>query len=139
MIIGIGSDLVDIRRVAKVIERHGDRFLDRVFTDVERARAGRRAKSEKMVVATYAKRFAAKEACSKALGTGIRGGVWWRDMGVVNQPGGRPTMKLTGGALAQLESMIPEGFEPRIDLSITDDWPLAQAFVIISAVPAGKH
>jgi holo-[acyl-carrier protein] synthase len=91
-----------------------------------------------MAVATYAKRFAAKEACSKALGTGIRGGVWWRDMGVVNQPGGRPTMKLTGGALARLESMIPEGFEPRIDLSITDDWPLAQAFVIISAVPAGK-
>jgi holo-[acyl-carrier protein] synthase len=138
MIIGIGSDLVDIRRVAKVIERHGDRFLDRVFTDVERARAGRRAKSEKMVVATYAKRFAAKEACSKALGTGIRGGVWWRDMGVVNQPGGRPTMKLTGGALARLESMIPQGFEAQIDLSITDDWPLAQAFVIISAVPAGK-
>jgi holo-[acyl-carrier protein] synthase len=138
MIIGIGSDLVDIRRVAKVIERHGDRFLDRVFTDVERARAGRRAKSEKMAVATYAKRFAAKEACSKALGTGIRDGVWWRDRGVVNQPGGRPTMKLTGGALARLESMIPEGFEPRIDLSITDDWPLAQAFVIISAVPAGK-
>ena len=94
MIIGIGSDLIDIRRVAKVIERHGDRFLDRIFTDAERARAGRRAKSEKMVVATYAKRFAAKEACSKALGTGIRQGVWWRDMGVVNLPGGRPTMQL---------------------------------------------
>jgi holo-[acyl-carrier protein] synthase len=91
-----------------------------------------------MVVATYAKRFAAKEACSKALGTGIRDGVWWRDMGVVNMPGGRPTMQLTGGALARLVSMIPAGFEPRIDLSITDDWPLAQAFVIISAVPAGK-
>ena len=109
MIIGIGSDLIDIRRVAKVIERHGDRFLDRIFTDAERARAERRAKSEKMVVATYAKRFAAKEACSKALGTGIRQGVWWRDMGVVNLPGGRPTMQLTGGALARLEALTPAG------------------------------
>ena len=90
MIIGIGSDLIDIRRVAKVMERHGERFLERIFTDAERARAARRTKSEKMVIATYAKRFAAKEACSKALGTGIRQGVWWRDMGVVNLPGGRP-------------------------------------------------
>jgi holo-[acyl-carrier protein] synthase len=90
-----------------------------------------------MVAATYAKRFAAKEACSKALGTGIRRGVWWRDMGVINLPGGRPTMELTGGALARLRSMTPEGHEVRIDLSITDDWPMAQAFVIISAVPAG--
>ena len=138
MIIGIGSDMIDIRRVAKVIERHGDRFLDRIFTDAERARADRRAKNEKMVVATYAKRFAAKEACSKALGTGIRRGVWWRDMGVVNLPGGRPTMQLTGGALARLQSLTPEGHETRIDLSITDDWPMAQAFVIISAVPAGN-
>ena len=138
MIIGIGSDLIDITRVAKVIERHGDRFLDRIFTDAERARAERRAKSEKMVVATYAKRFAAKEACSKALGTGIRRGVWWRDMGVVNLPGGRPTMQLTGGALARLQALTPEGLEARIDLSITDDWPLAQAFVIISAVVPGK-
>src|ERR1700694_4876208 len=134
MIIGIGSDLIDIRRVAKVIERHGGRF----FADAERARAARRAKSEKMVVATYAKRFAAKEACSKALGTGIRRGVWWRDMGVVNLPGGRPTMQLTGGALARLEALTPQGFEARIDLSITDDWPLAQAFVIISAVASSK-
>src|ERR1051326_6159873 len=139
MIIGTGSDLIDIRRVAKVIERHGERFLDRVFTDVERAKAQRRAKSEKMVVATYSKRFAAKEACSKALGTGIRRGVWWRDMGVVNLPGGRPTMELTGGALARLQALTPAGFEARIDLSITDDWPLAQAFVIISAVPAGQN
>ena len=138
MIIGIGSDLIDISRVAKVIERHGDRFLDRIFTDAERAKAERRANNEKMVVATYAKRFAAKEACSKALGTGIRRGVWWRDMGVVNLPGGRPTMQLTGGALARLEALTPEGFEARIDLSITDDWPLAQAFVIISAVVRGK-
>ncbi len=138
MIIGIGSDLIDITRVGKVIERHGERFLDRIFTAAERAKAERRAKSEKMVVATYAKRFAAKEACSKALGTGIRRGVWWRDMGVVNLPGGRPTMQLTGGALARLQALTPEGFEARIDLSITDDWPLAQAFVIISAVPLAK-
>src|SRR4029079_10109693 len=134
MSLGIGSDIIDIRRVQKVIERHGERFLSRIFTDVERAKAERRAKS----VDTYAKRFAAKEACSKALGTGIRQGVWWRDMGVVNLPGGRPTMKLTGGALARLEKLTPEGVEARIDLSITDDWPLAQAFVIISAVVPGK-
>src|SRR5256884_3288897 len=138
MIIGIGPNRIDLRRVARVIERHGDRFLDRIFTDAERARAGRRAKNEKMVVATYAKRFAAKEACSKALGTGIRRGVWWRDMGVVNLPGGRPTMELTGGALARLAQLTPPGHDARIDLSITDDWPLAQAFVIISAVPPGK-
>jgi holo-[acyl-carrier protein] synthase len=138
MIIGVGSDLVDIRRVAGVIERHGDRFLDRIFTEAERARAARRAKNEKMAVATYAKRFAAKEACAKALGTGIRQGVWWRDMGVINLPGGRPTMRLTGGALARLEALTPQGFEAQIDLSITDDWPLAQAFVIISAVRLGK-
>src|SRR3954462_9690859 len=98
MIIGIGNDITDIRRIEKVIERHGERFLSRIFTDVERARAERRAKS----VETYAKRFAAKEACSKALGTGMRGGVWWRDMGVVNLPSGRPTMRLTGGAAARL-------------------------------------
>ncbi|MEO6381931.1 MAG: holo-ACP synthase [Nitrobacter sp.] len=134
MIIGIGSDLIDIRRVAKVIERHGDRFLHRIFTDAERAKAERRASNEKMVVATYAKRFAAKEACSKALGTGIRCGVWWRDMGVVNLPSGQPSMTLTGGALKRLETLAPAGMETRIDLSMTDDWPLAQAFVIISAV-----
>lgn len=138
MIIGTGSDLIDIRRVAKVIERHGERFLGRVFTDIERAKAERRAKSEKMVVATYAKRFAAKEACAKALGTGIRQGVWWRDMGVVNLPGGRPGMKLTGGAEARLAALTPPGHEARIDLTITDEWPMAQAFVIISAIVAGK-
>jgi holo-[acyl-carrier protein] synthase len=131
MIIGIGQDITDIRRVQKVIERHGDRFLSRIFTDTERARAERRAKS----VETYAKRFAAKEACAKALGTGIRQGVWWRDMGVVNLPGGRPTMKLTGGALKRLEALTPAGHEARIDVTITDEYPLAQAFVIISAVP----
>jgi holo-[acyl-carrier protein] synthase len=138
MIIGIGSDLIDIRRVGKVIERHGDRFLDRIFTDAERAKASQRAKNEKMVVATYAKRFAAKEACSKALGTGIRQGVWWRDMGVINLPGGRPTMQLTGGARLRLDALTPPGHEARIDLSITDDWPLAQAFVVISAVAVSK-
>ncbi len=138
MIIGIGSDLIDITRIAKVIERHGERFLERIFTDAERAKAMRRANNEKMVVATYAKRFAAKEACSKALGTGIRRGVWWRDMGVVNLPGGRPSMQLTGGALARLQELTPEGMRAQIDLSITDDWPLAQAFVIISAVAPAR-
>jgi holo-[acyl-carrier protein] synthase len=132
MILGIGSDLIDIRRVERVIERHGDRFLKRVFTETERARAERRAGR----VATYAKRFAAKEACSKALGTGMRAGVFWRDMGVVNQRSGRPTLHLTGGALARLQAMTPPGYASRIDLTITDEWPLAQAFVIISAVPS---
>jgi holo-[acyl-carrier protein] synthase len=134
MILGIGQDITDIRRVAKVIERHGERFLTRIFTDAERARAERRAKR----VETYAKRFAAKEACAKALGTGIRQGVWWRDMGVVNLPSGRPTMKLTGGAAARLAKLVPEGHEARIDLTITDEYPLAQAFVIISAVPKAE-
>ena len=131
MILGIGSDLIDIRRVEKVIERHGERFLSRIFTDVERAKAERRNRT----VDTYAKRFAAKEACSKALGTGIRQGVWWRDMGVVNLPGGRPSMRLTGGALRRLEAMTPPGHEARIDLTITDEYPMAQAFVMISAIP----
>ena len=135
MILGIGSDLIDVRRVEKVIERHGARFIDRIFTEAEQAKAERRAKAPRSLVATYAKRFAAKEACAKALGTGIREGVWWRDMGVVNMPGGRPTMRLTGGALARLEALLPPGHAARIDLTITDDWPLAQAFVIISAVP----
>lgn len=134
MILGIGSDIIDIRRVARVMERHGERFLARIFTDTERARAERRASRPEVRVATYAKRFAAKEACSKALGTGLRRGVWWRDMGVVNLAGGRPTVELTGGALARLRELTPEGFDARIDLTITDDWPIAQAFVIISAV-----
>ena len=130
MILGIGSDITDIRRIEKVIERHGERFLARIFTDVERARAERRARA----VETYAKRFAAKEACAKALGTGIRGGVWWRDMGVVNLPSGRPTLKLSGGALARLQAITPKGYEAQIDLTITDEGPMAQAFVVISAV-----
>ena len=130
MIIGLGSDLIDIRRVERSIERFGDRFLLRIFTDVERAKSDRRAQR----VASYAKRFAAKEACSKALGTGFRKGVFWRDMGVVNLPGGKPTMQLTGGALARLHELTPAGHAAVIDLTITDDFPLAQAIVIISAV-----
>src|SRR3954453_3896214 len=130
MIIGIGSDITDIRRIEKVIERHGERFLARIFTDTERARAERRVKSAE----TYAKRFAAKEACAKALGTGMRAGVWWRDMGVVNLPSGRPTMKLTGGALKRLQELTPPRHEARIDVTITDEGPMAQALVIISAV-----
>lgn len=132
MIIGLGSDLCDARRIAKVIERHGERFLGRVFTVAERAKADRRANRAE----TYAKRFAAKEACAKALGTGLRAGVFWRDMGVVNLPGGRPTMRLTGGALARLQSMLPPGCEAKIDVSLTDEGSTAQAIVIISAVPA---
>jgi holo-[acyl-carrier protein] synthase len=130
MILGIGSDITDVRRVAKVIERHGDRFLDRVFTPIERAKADRRRNRAE----TYAKRFAAKEACAKALGTGLRAGVWWRDMGVVNLPSGRPTMELTGGAKRRLQAITPAGYEARIDLTITDEGPMAQALVIISAV-----
>jgi holo-[acyl-carrier protein] synthase len=134
MILGIGSDITDVRRISKVIERHGDRFLDRIFTAAERARAeGKRNRLE-----TYAKRFAAKEACAKALGTGLRAGVWWRDMGVINLPSGKPTMELTGGALRRLEAITPAGHEPRIDLTITDEGPMAQAFVMISAVPVGS-
>src|SRR2546423_12721922 len=133
MILGIGSDITDIRRIEKVIERHGERFLARIFTDTERARAERRAKS----VETYAKRFAAKEACAKALGTGMRAGVWWRDMGVVNLPSGRPTMKLTGGAAARLAKLTPQGCEARIDLTITAEYPAGQRLLSISAVPAG--
>jgi len=134
MIIGLGSDIVDVRRIKEVLERHGDRFLDRCFTPVERAKADRRARR----IETYAKRFAAKEACAKALGTGLANGVFWRDMGVVNLPGGRPTMKLTGGALKRLEAITPAGCEPRIDVTITDEGPMAQALVVISAVP-GKQ
>jgi holo-[acyl-carrier protein] synthase len=123
MILGIGSDITDVQRIAKVIERHGERFLDRIFTGAERSKAeGRRNRVE-----TYAKRFAAKEACAKALGTGIRSGVWWRDMGVVNLPSGRPTMRL--------KAITPPGYEARIDLTITDEGPMAQAFVVISAEP----
>lgn len=131
MIIGIGSDLIDIRRVEKTLERHGERFVNRVFTPVEQ----RKSDGRKLRAASYAKRFAAKEACAKALGTGLARGVFWRDMGVVNLPGGKPTMHLTGGAAARLAEMLPEGHEAFIHLTITDDFPLAQAFVIIEARP----
>jgi len=130
MILGIGSDIADIRRVGQVVERHGERFLMRIFTDIERARADRRVNR----VETLAKRFAAKEACAKALGTGMRDGVFWRDIGVVNLPSGRPTLRLTGGALRRLEAITPRGYEAQIDLTISDEWPMAQALVIISAV-----
>jgi holo-[acyl-carrier protein] synthase len=134
MIIGIGSDLIDITRIEATIQRFGDRFLDRIFTPVERARSERR----RLSVESYAKRFAAKEACAKALGTGFRRGVFWRDLGVVNLPSGRPTLELTGGALLRLQAITPAGHLARIDLSITDEPPLAQAFVIITALPLAQ-
>ena len=131
MIIGIGSDLVDIRRIEKTLERFPGKFEERCFTDIERRKSdGRRQRA-----ASYAKRFAAKEACSKALGTGFRRGVFWRDMGVVNLASGKPTMELTGGAKVHLENMTPPNMATRIDVSITDEYPLAQVTVIISAVP----
>jgi len=129
MILGLGNDIIDIRRVERIIERYGDRFLSRVFTDIERWKSDGRAGR----AASYAKRFAAKEACAKALGTGFRQGVFWHDMGVVNLPSGRPTLELTGGALKALAELTPEGCQVRIDLTITDDFPMAQAIVIISA------
>ncbi|NKB20879.1 MAG: holo-ACP synthase [Alphaproteobacteria bacterium] len=131
MIIGIGNDLIDIRRVERTLERFGDRFIDRIFTDIEKVKSERRANR----TASYAKRFAAKEACSKALGTGFRKGVYWRDMGVVNLKGGKPTMALTGGAAKRLAELTPDGMRAQIDISLTDEPPLAEASVIISAVP----
>ncbi len=134
MILGIGNDLIYINRIERTLERFGDRFVERVFTPVERAKSEKRAQR----AASYAKRFAAKEACAKALGTGVpRAGVHWRDLGVVNLPSGRPTMALTGGAAVRLEKMTPLGMSVRIDVTLTDDYPLAQAIVIISAVSAG--
>ena len=132
MIIGIGSDILDIRRIERTIERHGDRFLERIFTTAERAKAEKR--TERIRAATYAKRFAAKEACAKALGTGLKKGVFWRDMGVVNLPSGQPTLRLTGGAARRLAEITPKGMAAHISLTITDDFPMAQAIVIISAV-----
>ena len=131
MIIGLGNDIIDIRRIEKTLERYGERFLERVFTEVERRKSDRRAAR----AASYAKRFAAKEACSKALGTGFRSGVFWRDMGVVNLASGRPTMTLTGGALKRLQAITPAGCEAKIDVSLSDEGPTAQAIVIITAVP----
>ena len=135
MILGLGSDLIDIRRVEQVIERFGDRFLERIFTDVERRKCERRADR----AASYARRFAAKEACSKALGTGFRDGVFWRDLGVVNLPSGQPSMMLTGGALRRLEEITPAGTVARLDVTLTDEPPIAQAVVIITAEPAAGN
>ncbi len=131
MILGIGNDIIDIRRIEGTLERFGERFVDRIFTDVEKRKSDRRVHR----AASYAKRFAAKEACSKALGTGFRRGVFWRDLGVVNLPSGKPTMALTGGAAARLAEITPRGMTAQIDLTITDDHPIAQAIVLISAVP----
>ena len=133
MILGLGNDLIDIRRIEATLARFGDRFRNRVFTKIEQAKSEGRAQT----AASYAKRFAAKEACSKALGTGLRGGVFWRDMGVVNLPSGKPTMALTGGAAKRLAALVPPGHRPEIHVTITDDFPLAQALVIIEALPAG--
>ncbi|HEX6978319.1 MAG TPA: holo-ACP synthase [Alphaproteobacteria bacterium] len=135
MILGIGSDLVDIGRIERTLARFGERFITRIFTEMERRRSEGRADR----VASYARRFAAKEACAKALGTGFRHGVYWRDMGVVNRPGGQPTLALTGGALVRLNQLVPPGMVARIDLSMTDDPPVAQAIVIISAEPAAAR
>lgn len=131
MIVGIGSDLIDIRRIERTLERFGERFTARVFTEIERAKSDRRATR----AASYAKRFAAKEACSKALGSGIRMGVAWREMGVVNLPSGQPTLHLAGGALARLQALLPDGHGASIHLTMTDDHPMAQAFVVIEAIP----
>ena len=131
MIVGIGSDLSDIRRIQAVLDRRGDRFVARIFTEIEKARSERKGDR----AASYAKRFAAKEACSKALGTGMKRGVFWRDMGVVNLPSGQPTMALTGGAAERLAALIPPGMQPFIHVSLTDDHPYAQAFVVIEARP----
>ncbi len=131
VIIGIGSDLIDIRRIDRTLERFGDRFVQRLFTPIEQRMSERRANR----AASYARRFAAKEACSKALGTGFRRGVYWRDLGVVNLASGKPTLALTGGAKARLDDLTPSGMTIQIDLSLTDDHPLAQAIVIISAIP----
>ena len=135
MIVGIGTDLIDIRRIEKTLARFGDRFIARVFTEVERAKAERRKGAGRAYAATFAKRYAAKEAASKALGTGFRQGVYWRDLGVVNLPSSKPTVEMTGGAAKRLKSMVPEGMEPRVELTITDEYPIAEALVIISAVP----
>ncbi len=134
MIVGIGSDLIDITRIERTLARFGDRFVHRVFTETEQRRSERRTQR----AASYARRFAAKEACSKALGTGLRQGVYWRDMGVVNLPGGRPTLALTGGAARRLAALLPPDSHARIDLTITDEPPLAHALVIITALPGAE-
>ncbi|HYF53140.1 MAG TPA: holo-ACP synthase [Salinarimonas sp.] len=135
MIVGIGSDLCDIRRIERSLARFGERFTHRIFTEGERGRSDRRAAR----APSYARRFAAKEACAKALGTGLSGGVFWRDMEVVNLPSGQPTLRLSGGAWARLQALVPEGHEPVIHVSLTDDPPMAQAFVVIEARPIARR
>ena len=137
MILGIGSDLIDIRRIEKTLAKYGDRFIDRIFTPIEKAKAERRKGAGNAYASTYAKRYAAKEAASKALGTGFRSGVYWRDLGVVNTASGKPTVLMTNGAAERLKAMTPPGMVAQVDLSLTDEYPMAQAIVIISAVPAG--
>lgn len=134
MIVGIGNDIIDISRIERTLERFGARFINRIYTDIEVAKSEKRLNR----AASYAKRYAAKEACSKALGTGFRKGVFWRDMGVINLKSGKPTMRLTGGALKRLEEITPAGMTVQIDLTITDEPPQAQAFVLISAIPEGS-
>lgn len=139
MIIGIGSDLIDIRRIEGTLARFGDRFVNRIFTDVERAKAERRKGAGNAYAATLAKRYAAKEAAAKALGTGFRDGIYWRDLGVVNELSGKPTIVMSGGAAARLAAMVPAGMRPQIALTITDEYPMAEALVIISAVAEGNN
>jgi len=134
MIIGMGADLANIERIARTLDRFGDRFVQRCFTEIEQAKSERRRER----IASYAKRWAAKEACSKALGTGLRMGVAWREMGVVNLPSGKPTIALTGGALIRLQTLVPEGLHPHIHVTLTDDHPWAQAFVVIEALPSPR-
>ncbi len=136
MILGIGNDIIDIRRIEKTVARFGDRFIQRIFTETEQKKAERRKGAGDAYVATLAKRYAAKEAASKALGTGFRQGIYWRDLGVVNLPSGKPTVVMTGGAAARLQAMTPAGMRAQVDLTLTDEYPLAEALVIISAVPA---
>lgn len=138
MILGIGNDLIDIRRIEKTLERFGDRFINRIYTDVEKRKAERRKGAGRAYAATLAKRYAAKEAASKALGTGFRMGVFWRDLGVVNAPSGKPTIVMTGGAAVRLAALVPAGMRAEIALTITDEYPMAEALVIISAVPDVK-
>ncbi|OFX10420.1 MAG: holo-ACP synthase [Alphaproteobacteria bacterium RIFOXYD12_FULL_60_8] len=134
MILGLGNDLIDIRRIESTLERYGERFIERIFTEQEQAKATKRGGNPRGLASTYAKRFAAKEACAKALGTGFRRGVYWRDMGVVNLPTGKPTLELTGGALERLQAITPDGKRVQVDLTMTDDYPWAEAVVIISAI-----
>ncbi len=138
MIVGIGNDLIDIRRIEQTLARFGDRFVDRIYTEAEKRKAERRKGAGNAYAATLAKRYAAKEAASKALGTGFRMGVFWRDLGVVNEPSGKPTIVMTGGAAQRLAALMPAGMRPEIALTITDEYPLAEALVIISAVPDVK-